>query len=129
MLIKEKPVIDAIESIVSKLQVATPKSQANFLILYPSPSKDVFVQKHAHVFAKYEHLIFVCGRYEGIDCRFEQYMLEKYPEQFYKLSLGQFVTLGGETPSMVMIEAITRLIPGVIKESGSWEEESYSIKH
>ena len=55
--------------------------------------------------------------------------MDKYPEQFFKLSLGQFITLGGEVPSMVMVEAISRLIPGVIKESGSREEESYSIKH
>lgn len=87
------------------------------------------MQKHAHVLAKYEHLIFVCGRYEGIDYRREQYFQDRYPGQFFKLSLGQFITLGGEAPTMVMLEAITRLVPGVIKESSSREEESYSIKH
>jgi tRNA (guanine37-N1)-methyltransferase len=79
--------------------------------------------------AKYDHLIFVCGRYEGIDYRREQYFQDKYPGKFFKLSLGQFITLGGEVPTMVMLEAITRLIPGVIKESRSREQESYSIKH
>jgi len=130
MLIKAKPIIDAVESIIKPLDSGSgPEWQTSSrAIVFPSPSKTVFTQKHAHVFAKYDHLIFVCGRYEGIDARWEQYFMDKYPEQFFKLSLGQFITLGGETPSMVMVEAISRLIPGVIKESGSREEESYSIK-
>lgn len=123
MLIKAEPIIDAVNSVI---QTVKGTSRA---IVFPSPSKEVFVQKHAHVLAKYDHLIFVCGRYEGIDYRREQYFQDKYPEQFFKLSLGQFITLGWETPTMVMIESITRLIPGVIKESGSREEESYSIKY
>jgi len=52
-------------------------------------------------------------------------MQEKYPNNFEKMSLGQFVTLGGELPSMVVIEAISRLIPGVIKEKASHLLESY----
>jgi tRNA (guanine37-N1)-methyltransferase len=131
MLIKAEPIIDTVESIIKKLDfVSSPEWQAiNRAIVFPSPSKETFVQKHAHVLAKYDHLIFVCGRYEGIDYRREQYFQDRYPTQFFKLSLGQFITLGGETPTMVMLEAITRLIPGVIKESSSREEESYSIKH
>ncbi len=50
-----------------------------------------------------------------------------YPEQRERISLGQFITLGGETPSMVMIEAITRLLPGVINKAQSREDESYNI--
>jgi tRNA (guanine37-N1)-methyltransferase len=123
MLIKAEPIIDAVENIIQNI---APESRA---IVFPSPSREVFVQKHAHVLAKYDHLIFVCGRYEGIDYRREQYFQDKYPGQFFKLSLGQFITLGGEAPTMVMLEAITRLVPGVIKESSSREEESYSIKH
>lgn len=122
MLIKAKPIIDAVNSVIQTVK------DTNRAIVFPSPSTTIFSQKHAHVLAKYDHLIFVCGRYEGIDYRREQYFQDKYPEQFFKLSLGQFITLGGETPSMVMLESITRLIPGVIKESGSREEESYSIK-
>lgn len=122
MLIKAEPIIDAVDSIIEKI------ASKNWAILFPSPSKTVFAQKHAHVFAKYDDLIIVCGRYEGIDYRWEQYFQDKYPDRFMRVSLGQFITLGGETPTMVMIEAITRLIPGVIKESGSREEESYSIK-
>ena len=111
MLIKAEPIIDAVHSVIDQI------SSDSWAIVFPSPSQTVFQQKHAHVLAKYDHIIFVCGRYEGIDYRWEQYFQDKYPEQFFKLSLGQFITLGGETPTMVMVEAITRLIPGVIKES------------
>ena len=55
-------------------------------------------------------------------------MKKKYGKQFHKVSIGQYITLGGEIPAMVMIEAITRLIPGVIKEEASRQEESYSVK-
>jgi tRNA (guanine37-N1)-methyltransferase len=123
MLIKAQPIIDTTESIIKNI------TSENRAIIFPAPSKEIFVQKHAHVLAKYDYLIFVCGRYEGIDYRREQYFQDKYPGKFFKLSLGQFITLGGEVPTMVMLEAITRLIPGVIKESRSREQESYSIKH
>lgn len=93
-----------------------------------SPSKQVFTQKLAHSLSEEKNLIFVCTRYEGIDYRFEQYMKKKYPKQFQKISIGQYITLGGEIPAMVMIEAISRLIPGVIKEEASRQEESYSVK-
>ena len=116
MLIKAKPVIDAVESVMS------PDARVIFL----SPSKEVFSQVHAHGYSQCSHLILVCGRYEGIDARFEQYMRDRYAAQFSKISLGQFVTLGGEIPAMLMVEAVVRLIPGVIKEQLSWEEESYS---
>ena len=107
MLIKAQPVIDAVEAIVTPLM----KRRSDFKILFPSPSKEMFTQKHAYSFSKVKHLIFVCGRYEGIDYRFEEYMTAKYPSAFQKISLGQFVLLGGEVASMTMIEAIARLIP------------------
>lgn len=121
MLIKAQPMIDAVEKIVSSIT-------GTWAIIMPSPSKDVFSQKHAHLFSKYDNLILVCGRYEGIDYRFVQYMCDKYAADFFVVSLGSFVTLGGEAPAMVMTESIVRLISGVIKETWSWEEESYSVK-
>lgn len=91
-----------------------------------SPSEKVFNQQIAYEYAeKLTDIILVCGRYEGVDYRFEQYMHDKYKDFFVKISLGQFVTLGGEMPSMVVIEAIARLIPGVIKEEASHLLESY----
>ena len=124
MLLKAQPLIDTINHIIDQNQL----QKSDFSILFPSPSPHVFNQKIAYGQSKKDALIFVCGRYEGIDARFEEYCLFHYPDQFKKLSLGQFILLGGELPSCVMIEAITRLIPWVIKEKQSRIEESYAIK-
>ncbi len=121
MLMKAQPVIDSIESIVnSKKWIVN-----NWKIIFLSPSKQIFNQQLAYDYSKLDHIIFVSWRYEWIDYRFEQYMQKKYPDNFVKLSLGQFVTLWWELPSMVVAEAITRLIPWVIKEEDSHMIESY----
>ena len=124
MLIKAQPIIDSIEEIIKINNI----KKSDFSIIFPSPSKDTFTQKQAYNFSKKQHLIFICGRYEGIDYRFEEYMKDHYPTEFQKISLWQFILLWGEVATMTMIESITRLIPGVIKESESWQEESYSLK-
>lgn len=109
MLMKAKPLIDSVESIITNYELQITNYDRK--IVYMSPSEKIFNQEIAYQYAgALKDIIFVCGRYEGIDYRFEQYMQEKYPKHFEKLSLGQFVTLGGEAPSMVMIEAISRLI-------------------
>ena len=124
MLIKAEPIIDAVESIIKHNNL----KNSDFKIIFPSPAKEIFTQKAAYTFSKQQHLIFVCWRYEGIDYRRELYMQKHYPEQFAKISLWQFILLGWEVATMTMIESITRLIPWVIKESESWQNESYSLK-
>lgn len=124
MLIKAQPIIDSINACIKTHQM----EESDFKILFPSPSTEIFTQKHAYSLSKKEHLIFICGRYEGIDYRVETYLQDHYPQQFQKISLGKFILLGGEIASMTMTEAIARLIPGVIKETESRQEESYSLK-
>ena len=120
MLMMAQPMIDAVNSVLSRIKW-------DFKIVFPSPSKDIWDQTSAHSFSKIENLIFVWWRYEGIDHRFVQYFQDKYPDKFAQISLGKFVTLWGELPIMVMIESIVRLIPWVIKEELSWQDESYAI--
>ncbi|MBU0626021.1 tRNA (guanosine(37)-N1)-methyltransferase TrmD [Patescibacteria group bacterium] len=124
LLMKAQTAVDAVEHIIKKYRLKGKK----FKILYMSPSKETFTQKTAHALSKIDHLIFVCARYEGIDYRFVQYMKKKYKSKFKQISIGQFVTLGGELPAMTMTEAITRLVPGVIKEADSRKDESYNVK-
>lgn len=130
LLMKAQPAIEAVESIIKKNRLSSwaKSKDIKLKIILLSPSKDIFTQKIAHTLSETQDIIFVCTRYEGIDYRFEQYMKKKYPKQFQKTSIGQYITLGGEIPAMVMIEAITRLIPWVIKEEASRQEESYSVK-
>lgn len=125
MLMKAQPLIDAVQYTIKKnrLKVWWKKT---FAIIFMSPSKEIFNQEKAHELVKYDHLILVCARYEGVDYRFEQYMYDTYPKNFFKISLGKFITLGGETPAMILTESVIRLIPGVIKEENSWKDDSYN---
>ena len=120
MLMMAKPIIDAVELAIAQIDW-------DFQIVFPSPSKEIRDQKYAHSYSKCENLIFVCGRYEWIDYRFEQYIYQKFPNQFAKISLWKFVTLWWELPTMTMVESIVRLIPWVIQDEISWQDESYQI--
>lgn len=134
MLMIAQSMIDAVNFIIEKIQKNASLGWSwnaklvgdSFQIVFPSPSQNIWNQELAHSFSKNDNLIFVCGRYEWIDHRFVQYFQEKYPENFYKISIWKFITLGGELPTMTMVESIVRLIPWVIKEEMSWQEESYS---
>ena len=75
-----------------------------------------FDQKEAHRLAKYDRLIFICGRYEGVDERVAKYVADE------ELSVGDFVLSGGELPAAAVVEAVSRLIPGVLGKLQSLEE-------
>jgi tRNA (guanine37-N1)-methyltransferase len=90
-------------------------------IILLSPAGKQFDQKMAQKFSKLKEIVFICGRYEGVDARVEKFVDEK-------ISVGPYVLSGGELPAMTIVEAITRLIPGVIKPE-SLQEESFSISN
>lgn len=101
---------------------------SDLIILTPAGKK--FTQPVAVEFSKRNHLIFACGRYEGIDDRIRQhYSQDEYVSRgvrVHEYSIGDYVLGGGEVAAMVMIEAITRLIPGVLGNPESLTEESHN---
>jgi len=114
-VLKVEPIVKAIKKVVGK------KKPKNTLVILLGPSKKVFSQKMAEKFISYKHIVFICGRYEGVDAR-----IEKYVDM--KLSLGEFVIMGGEVAALTITEAVTRLLPGVIGNEVSLAEESYGDK-
>lgn len=88
-------------------------------IILTSASGKLFTQKDARRLAKYDQLIFLCGRYEGIDHRVEEYIVDEI------FSVGNYVLTGGELPALVMIDAIARMVPGVLGSKESLESESH----
>ncbi|MGC2940761.1 MULTISPECIES: tRNA (guanosine(37)-N1)-methyltransferase TrmD [unclassified Brevibacterium] len=92
-------------------------------LIVPSPAGKVFDQRIAEDLADRDHLVFACGRYEGIDQRVIDWAAEHF--ELLPMSIGDYVLNGGEVASMVMIEAISRLIPGVIGNPESLAEESH----
>lgn len=93
-------------------------------LVIPTPSGDRFTQSHAADLAGAGHLLFACGRYEGIDARVADHARTRMTVR--ELSIGDYVLNGGEVATLVMIEAVVRLLPGVLGNPASLEEESYA---
>ncbi|OLE26067.1 MAG: tRNA (guanosine(37)-N1)-methyltransferase TrmD [Actinobacteria bacterium 13_1_20CM_3_71_11] len=93
-------------------------------LVVPSPAGVPFTQALAHELAGEPHLIFACGRYEGIDQRVLDHAATRMPVT--ELSLGDYVLFGGEVAVLVILEAVVRLLPGVLGNAESLVEESYA---
>ena len=109
MLMSVQPVYDAVKSVWDK----------NSKVIFPSPSGKVFNHGKAKEYAQQEHLIFICGHYEGIDQR----LIEIFDAE--EVSIGDYVLTGGELPAMVIIDSLSRFVDGVLSED-SLNEESFS---
>ena len=96
----------------------------DLVILTPAGKK--FTQRMAEKFASSQEIVFACGRYEGIDARVGDYYRSIDRVRVHEISIGDYVLNGGEVAALVMIEAITRLIPGVIGNPESLAEESHN---
>lgn len=114
MLMKAEPWGSALDLVMT----------AETIVIFPSPAGEIFSQATAQELSKAEHLVFACGRYEGIDQRVVDYAASKSKVRL--VSLGDYVLNGGEVAAVAMIEAIARLIPGVIGNADSLTEESHS---
>lgn len=113
---------DAIDAIGN----AHPSTIHDLIIL--TPAGELFTQAMAQELSSSEHLIFACGRYEGIDQRVTEHYRSRSEFRVREVSIGNYVLNGGEAAALVMIEAIVRLVPGVIGNPESLAEESHSIR-
>jgi tRNA (guanine37-N1)-methyltransferase len=106
-------------------QISSDADQIDLVILTPAGKK--FNQKMAYEFSKSKQIIFACGRYEGIDARVGKYYMQQKNYKVHEVSIGDYVLGGGEVAAMVIIEAVARLLPGVLGNPDSLKEESHSI--
>lgn len=109
MLMKPEPVYDAIEDVKT----------TNSRVVYLSPQGKTLDQDLALELSQEEHLVFLCGHYEGLDNR----IIENYIDD--EISIGDFVLTGGELPAMVLIDSIVRLLPGVLRSEESYQKDSH----
>ena len=109
LLLAPQPLFDCIESV----------KKANSHIIYMSPKGSTFSQNKAKELAKFEHLIIICGHYEGIDQR----VIDTFVDE--EISIGDYVLTGGELPSMVVVDTVARLIPGVLHSENSAKDDSF----
>lgn len=127
MLMQAEPVYQCYKAVAEKIEkhrqekesaenIISPKSPR---VIYLSPQGKTFNQTMAEEFAKEEELIFLCGHYEGIDERVLEEIVTDY------VSIGDYVLTGGELPAMIMVDCISRLVPGVLHNDVSAEFESF----
>src|SRR5687768_17842861 len=113
MVMKPEPWGEALDAIAAEGAV----------IVVPTPAGQPFTQVVAEELAGHEHLVFTCGRYEGIDQRVIEYADTRWTVR--EVSLGDFVLNGGEVAALAIIEAVVRLLPGFMGNPESLAEESY----
>ncbi|MBD8035452.1 tRNA (guanosine(37)-N1)-methyltransferase TrmD [Solibacillus sp. A46] len=111
MVLKPEPMFNAVEAI-------TEGRKPRVILMCPQGER--FTQKKAEELAKEEDLVFLCGHYEGYDERIRQYLVTD------EISIGDFVLTGGELPAMTVIDAVVRLLPGVLGQEDSHIQDSFS---
>ncbi|MFA6383435.1 MAG: tRNA (guanosine(37)-N1)-methyltransferase TrmD [Parcubacteria group bacterium] len=129
MVLKIEPIHKCIDSIISNFQFPIsnkkPKTKNQKLktriILFSAKGKK-YTQKDVRRLSKYDSLIMICGRYEGIDERVAKYLVDE------EISIGDYVLTGGEIPAMIVVDSVARLFPGVLGNIESAKEESHSIE-
>ncbi len=114
MIVQIEPVYSALRAILDKY----PETKKH--IIFFKAGATLFTQEKAISYAEdYDHIIFICGRYEGIDYRVERYLSNE------SLSIGQYVLTGGELPALIVLDAVSRYIPEVLGNQESTKEESW----
>ena len=114
MVLKPEPMYRAARDVLAR----TPEFAENRRVLIMDPSGPVFTQEKAKELAKYDQLVFICGHYEGFDARI-------YPLADEAISIGDFVLTGGELPAMVITDAVSRMLPGVLGDEDSAPTDSF----
>ncbi len=112
MLLKIEPIFRAVKSLKVK------KFKSRVILL--SAKGKTFTQRDAKRLSKYDQLVFICGRYEGVDERVAKYVADE------EISVGNYVLFGGEVPAMVIVEVVSRLVPGVVAKEESVKNESFT---
>ncbi len=113
MVMKPEPIFAAVESVLGDALPVTP-------VILLSPQGRLFNQAVAQELARHERLALICGRYEGVDERVRRYLATD------EISIGDYVLTGGELPALVLIDAVTRLLPGVLGDAGAAWHDSHA---
>ncbi|WP_226681252.1 tRNA (guanosine(37)-N1)-methyltransferase TrmD [Sutcliffiella horikoshii] len=115
MVLKAQPIFDAVSSLTEANQaVKKPR------VILMCPQGERYTQKKAEELAQEEHLIFICGHYEGYDERIREHVVTD------EISIGDYVLTGGELASMVIVDSVVRLLPDVLGKAASHEQDSFS---
>lgn len=122
MVMKPEPVFEAIETVLGLAPRRTPpEPESNIPIILLTPQGRVFNQRVAEELSRHERVALLCGRYEGVDERVREHLVTD------EISIGDYVLTGGELPALILIDAVSRLIPGVLGDPTGAEDDSHSM--
>jgi tRNA (guanine37-N1)-methyltransferase len=116
MIMKPEPIFRAVETIL-RLEAG---QKPGVPVILLSPQGRLFTQSVAGKLSKHPHLVLICGHYEGVDERVRQFLVTD------EISIGDYVLTGGEIPAMVIVDAVVRLVPGVLGDPGATFEDSHA---
>jgi len=123
MVLKPEPLFDAVEKLLCQSMGTAGQKEnppASTAVVLLSAGGTLFTQETARRFARLERILFICGRYEGVDERVADYLATD------EVSVGDYVLSGGELPAAIVLDAVTRLLPGALGNQASTENESFS---
>ncbi len=122
MVLKPEPLFEAVEKLLGREVAASeqPLDLDKVAVVLMSAAGKPFTQETARRYAKLQHLILICGRYEGVDERVAQHLATE------EVSVGDYVLSGGELPAAIVVDAVTRLLPGALGNEASTQNESFS---
>ncbi len=114
MILQPQPIYEGLKYIIQQYN-----ARRRHVILFGASGNRFTQQKASRMKTEVDHCILICGRYEGVDARVEEHLVHE------TLSVGEYVLTGGELPALIVMDAVTRLIPGVLGNTASLEEESF----
>jgi tRNA (guanine37-N1)-methyltransferase len=127
MVMKPEPVFEAVETVLGLAPPHSPPTPDShneafrIPIILLTPQGRVFNQRIAEELSSHERITLICGRYEGVDERIREYLVTD------EISVGDYVLTGGELPAMILIDAVSRLLPGVLGDPTGAEDDSHSM--
>jgi tRNA (guanine37-N1)-methyltransferase len=122
MVMKPEPIFEAIETVLGLApRLSNPQPDSNIPIILLTPQGRVFTQRVAEELSRYERIALLCGRYEGVDERIREHLVTD------EISIGDYVLTGGELPALMIIDAVSRLLPGVLGDPTGAEDDSHSM--
>ena len=122
MVMKPEPVFEAIETVLGLASpLSTPEPESNIPIILLTPQGRVFNQSIAKELSQHKKIALLCGRYEGIDERIRENLVTD------QISIGDYVLTGGELPALILIDAVSRLLPNVLGDPTGAEDDSHAM--
>ncbi|MFN8384076.1 MAG: tRNA (guanosine(37)-N1)-methyltransferase TrmD [Anaerolineales bacterium] len=122
MVMKPEPIFEAVESVLGlTAPLSPPEPASNIPIILLTPQGRVFNQTIAQELSTHPRIALICGRYEGIDERIREHLVTD------EISIGDYVLTGGEIPALILIDAVSRLLPGVLGDPTGAEDDSHAM--